>query len=167
MIRSRITGTGSYAPEKVITNHDLEAMVDTTDDWISMRTGIKERHVSDKETSTDMAVKASQAALKSAGVKAKHIDLIVVGTVTPDMTFPSTACYVQAGLGVRGGAAAGWRGAPEGWEGGILPSHIRSDGRQWELLYAPGAIQPSPFETRPAVAPYLKMQGNETFKIAV
>ncbi|HLC17541.1 MAG TPA: beta-ketoacyl-ACP synthase III [Thermodesulfobacteriota bacterium] len=225
MIRSRITGTGSYAPEKVITNHDLEAMVDTTDDWISMRTGIKERHVSDKETSTDMAVKASQAALKSAGVKAKHIDLIVVGTVTPDMTFPSTACYVQAGLGVRGGAAAfdvsaacsgflyaldiadkymkagaskkalvigvdqfsriiDWQDrstcvlfgdgagavvleAAEDSESGILSSHIHSDGRQWELLYAPGAIQPSPFETRPAVAPYLKMQGNETFKIAV
>ncbi len=106
MKRAVITGTGSYAPEKVVSNRDLEGMLDTSDEWISMRTGIKERHISAGETTIDMAVNAGRAALKSSGVKAKDIDLVVVGTVTPEMVFPSTACYVQSGLGIKSGAAA-------------------------------------------------------------
>src|SRR3990170_7806518 len=106
MTRARITGTGSYVPERVLTNHDLEGMVETSDDWISMRTGIRERHVSVNDSTTDMAVKAAEKAIASAGTRPRHIDLVVVGTVTPDMTFPSTACYVQSRLGVKSGVGA-------------------------------------------------------------
>ncbi len=106
MLRARVIGTGSYVPPKVLTNSDLEAMVDTSEEWITTRTGISQRRISEGETSSEMASKAARAALKAAGVSPKEIDLIVVGTVTPDMTFPSTACFVQSNLGVRGGAAA-------------------------------------------------------------
>lgn len=106
MLKSRFIGTGSYVPKKVLTNHDLERMVETSDEWIRERTGIKERRVSVEDSPSEMAAKAAKAALKTAGISPKDIDLIVVGTVTPDMTFPSTACFVQAHLGVKGGAAA-------------------------------------------------------------
>jgi len=106
MIRARVIGTGSYAPEKVLTNRDLEGMVDTTDEWISTRTGIRERRICAGESTSEMAIKAARAALKAARVPARTIDLVVVGTVTPDMIFPSTACFVQAGTGIKAGAAA-------------------------------------------------------------
>ncbi|MEK7679704.1 MAG: 3-oxoacyl-ACP synthase, partial [Deltaproteobacteria bacterium] len=106
MLRARILGTGSYAPPKVLTNHDLEAIVETSDKWILTRTGIKERRISVSDTTSDMAAKAAKAALKAAGLTPKQIDLVVVGTVTPEMTFPSTACFVQSSLGIRSGAAA-------------------------------------------------------------
>ena len=104
--RAKITGTGSYAPEKVLTNHDLEKIVDTTDEWIASRTGIKERRITEGDDTADIAVNAAKAALKAAGTTARDIDLIVVGTVTPDMVFPSTACFVQARLGVKAGVPA-------------------------------------------------------------
>ena len=105
-MRSRITGTGSYLPEKVLTNRDLESMVDTTDEWIVERTGIRERHVAASTQSTsDLAVEACTKALEAAGRAADDIDLIIVATSTPDMIFPSTACLLQKKLGVRHGAA--------------------------------------------------------------
>ncbi|QEK12019.1 ketoacyl-ACP synthase III [Crassaminicella thermophila] len=101
-----ILGTGSYLPEKVLTNHDLEKIVDTSDEWIVKRTGIKERRIADENTATsDLATKAALKALENAGVSAKEIDLIIVGTVTPDMVFPSTACIVQKNIGAEGAAA--------------------------------------------------------------
>ncbi len=228
MTGARIKGTGSYTPERVISNRDLEGMVETSDEWISMRTGIRERRVSEHDTTTVMAVNAGRRAIEASGTSPSEIDLVVVGTVTPEMVFPSTACYVQSELGLKKGAAAfdvsaacsGFlyaldiadkyiRGNVAGkalvigvdqfskildWKDrstcvlfgdgagavvleaeetqeqdrrGILASHIHSDGRRWEMLYVPGAIGPSPFEKRSHVKPHLKMQGNETFKVAV
>lgn len=98
---SKIIGTGSYLPEKVVTNADLEKILDTSDQWIQERTGIRERRLShDDETSGDMAEAAAQNALEAAGVGPKDIDLLVLGTTTPDLIFPSTACLVQARLGL-------------------------------------------------------------------
>jgi 3-oxoacyl-[acyl-carrier-protein] synthase-3 len=98
--RIKITGSGFYVPDKVLTNFDLEKMVDTTDEWIISRTGIKERRVASKDQATsDLAVEAGRRALKDAGLGVKDIDLIIVGTSTPDTIFPSTACWVQKALG--------------------------------------------------------------------
>lgn len=106
MAHTRIAGTGSYLPERVVTNHELQARIDTTDEWIVSRTGIEARHVAaDGEMTSDLALKAAQAAMQAAGVTASDIDLIVVATTTPDMVFPSTACLLQAKLGVKRGAA--------------------------------------------------------------
>jgi len=100
---SRIIGTGGYLPAKVLANRDLERMVDTTDEWIFTRTGIRQRHIAaDDEKTSDLALQASRRALAAAGVPASEIDLIVVATTTPDMVFPGTACLLQAKLGVRG-----------------------------------------------------------------
>lgn len=102
-IYSRIAGTGSYLPEKVLTNDDLAAIVDTSDEWIRSRTGIEERHIAaEGQTTSDLAYEASLRALEAAGVDASQIDLIVVGTTTPDLIFPSTACLLQARLGALG-----------------------------------------------------------------
>ena len=99
-IYSRIAGTGSYLPEKVLTNDDMSKIVDTSDEWIRSRTGIRERHiVADDQTTSDLAYFASLKAMEAAGVTADEIDLIVVGTTTPDLIFPSTACLLQARLG--------------------------------------------------------------------
>jgi 3-oxoacyl-[acyl-carrier-protein] synthase-3 len=97
-----IIGTGSYLPERVLTNAALEKMVDTSDEWIITRTGIRERRIAaDGEHTSDLAAKAALAALESAGIAAEEIDLILVATVTPDMFFPSTACFVQAKIGAK------------------------------------------------------------------
>ena len=105
-IYSRIIGTGSYLPEKVVTNADLEMMVETSDEWIRDRTGIRQRHVAAAgETTGDLALYAATHALDAAGVKASEIDLIVLGTTTPDIIFPSTACLLQHRLGANGCAA--------------------------------------------------------------
>ena len=99
-MRSFIAGTGSYAPEKVVTNRDLEALVDTTDQWIVERTGIRERRVAAPEEATsDLALRASQRALESAGLDAKELELIIMGTVTPDMPWPASAAVLQGRLG--------------------------------------------------------------------
>ncbi|MEE9615013.1 MAG: beta-ketoacyl-ACP synthase III [Thermodesulfobacteriota bacterium] len=225
-LRSKIAGTGSYVPLKVVSNRDLEGLVDTTDEWITTRTGIKERRVAAGESTSDVAVKAARKALKAAGVAARELDLIVVGTVTPEMVFPSTACFVQAKIGARAGipafdlsaACSGFLYALDAadkyvkagevkkvlvigvdlfsrivdWkdrstcvlfgdgagavvlkaasgEHGILSSHIHSDGRQWEMLYTPGNISTlNPFEKKGhPKQPFLRMKGNETFKVAV
>jgi len=103
---SRITGTGGYLPARVLTNADLERMVDTNDEWIVTRTGIRERHIAaEGETTSMLAERASKLALESAGVDRKDIDLIVVATTTPDQVFPSTACILQDRLGIHGCAA--------------------------------------------------------------
>ena len=99
---SRIAGTGSYLPAQVLTNHDLEARVDTTDEWIYSRTGIRQRHiVAENEVTSDLALHASRRALEAAGVSAQDLSLIIVATTTPDMIFPSTACLLQAKLGAK------------------------------------------------------------------
>jgi 3-oxoacyl-[acyl-carrier-protein] synthase III len=98
---SRIAGTGSYLPEKILTNADLEAMVETTDEWIVSRTGIRQRHIAaEGEYTSDLSVGAARKAMLAAGVEASEIDLIIVATTTPDRVFPSTACLVQDKLGI-------------------------------------------------------------------
>jgi 3-oxoacyl-[acyl-carrier-protein] synthase-3 len=106
MIYSRIAGSGSYLPPRVMKNDEFAARLDTSDAWIRERTGIVQRHVADEsQASSDLALEASRRALQAAGVKAEDIDLIVVATSTPDFIFPSTACILQAKLGVKGCAA--------------------------------------------------------------
>ncbi len=223
-LKSRIIGCGLYVPERVLTNRDLEEMVDTSDEWITTRTGIKERRIVSGERTVELATRASRSALRGAGLKARDVELLVVGTVTADNVFPSTACLVQAELGMRPGipafdvaaACSGFLYALDvadryiksgaartalvvgvdvfsrimDWQdratcvlfgdgagavvlrqtrgkGGILSSHIHSDGRYWEMLYTPGALTGSPFERRNSPRPYLKMKGNETFRMAV
>jgi len=103
MTNSRIAGTGSYLPKKILTNADLESMVDTTDEWIFSRTGIRERHiVADDEFTSDLALHASRNAIEAAGIQASDIDLIIVATTTPDKIFPSTAVILQNKLGIAG-----------------------------------------------------------------
>src|SRR3989337_857714 len=231
MNRSLITGTGSHVPSVILKNQDLEKIVDTNNEWIIARTGIKERRIVDGETTNDIAVKAAKNALKSAGTSPKDIDLIIAGTVTPDMLFPSTACFVQSHIGanrgipafdvsaacsgflyaldvadkyIRGGlskkaivivvdifsniidwkdrntcvlfgdgagavvlSAEKGRGAHTKHRSGILSTHIHADGHYWKMLYTPLGLSSSPFHNKIAEKPYLKMQGNETFKIAV
>jgi 3-oxoacyl-[acyl-carrier-protein] synthase-3 len=102
MPSARIVGTGSYVPARVLTNADLEKLVDTSDEWIVTRTGISERHVaSDDEATSDLAYHAARAALESSGVDPGDLDMILVATATPDMFFPSTACVLQDRLGAR------------------------------------------------------------------
>jgi len=103
--RAAITGLGAYLPEKILTNQDLEKIVDTTDEWIRTRTGIKERHIAAADqASSDLAYPAAVEALKHAGITAQDLDLIIVATISPDMLFPSTACYLQKKLGATCGA---------------------------------------------------------------
>lgn len=225
-LRAKITGTGSYVPEKVLTNQDIEKIVDTTDEWIFERTGIRERRIADKGTYTsDLAVEASRKALKAARVKPKEVDLIVVATVTGDMPLPSTACFVQSKLNAKNAAAfdinaacsgftfglsvanayicsgmarkvlligseilsmiTDWEdratcvllgdgaGAvvvePSGDDSGIWSVDIFTDGTISDLLNVPGggSVHPASEETVNNRMHYLKMKGNETFKIAV
>ncbi|MFC7451640.1 beta-ketoacyl-ACP synthase III [Insolitispirillum peregrinum] len=106
MTRSLIVGTGSYLPERVVTNAELAAKVDTSDEWIIERTGIRQRHMAaEGEWTSDLATKAAQKALDAAGIAGTDVDLIVLATATPDRTFPSTAATVQANLGCFGGPA--------------------------------------------------------------
>ncbi|OGA51869.1 MAG: 3-oxoacyl-ACP synthase [Betaproteobacteria bacterium RIFCSPLOWO2_12_FULL_63_13] len=103
MIYSKIVGTGSCLPEKVVTNEDLAMRMDTSDEWIRARTGIRQRHIADvSQTSSDLAVPASLQALAAAGMAPAKVDLIIVATSTPDHVFPSTACLLQARLGIKG-----------------------------------------------------------------
>jgi 3-oxoacyl-[acyl-carrier-protein] synthase III len=102
MIYSKIAGTGSYLPPKVLTNQDLEKMVDTTDEWIFSRTGIRERHIVVDETTSDLAFEAAKQAIAASDIQASDIDLIIVATTTPDKVFPSVATMVQHKLGIAG-----------------------------------------------------------------
>ena len=122
MIHSRIAGTGSYLPEKVITNFDLEKMVDTTDEWILSRTGIERRHLAAaSQTTCDLAEAAARRAMQAAGVGPSDIDFIALGTTTPDQVFPNTACLVQA-PGHR-------RTACDPGGGGLYRLHLRLEHR--------------------------------------
>ena len=106
MIRSVVQGCGAYLPERIVTNGELAARVETSDEWIQQRTGIRQRHIAaDGEFTSHLAIKASQRALDHAGIKASDLDLIVLATATPDETFPATATRVQAELGMTRGAA--------------------------------------------------------------
>jgi len=226
VIRARITGTGSYAPAKVVTNHDLEKFLDTNDEWIRTRTGIVERHlVVDGENNSDLATRAAQSALEMAGVAPEEIDLIILATVTGDYPWPATACVVQSNIGAVNAGAVDVSAACSGflyalslasdrimagnarkvlvigsevfsrivnWEDrntcvlfgdgagaavleaceddhGILSSHLYADGSQIELLYQPGfGTRMQPTVERVARGDhYLRMQGNEVFKVAV
>jgi 3-oxoacyl-[acyl-carrier-protein] synthase-3 len=224
--RARIIGTGSCVPDKVLTNSDLEKFLDTTDEWIVSRTGIRERHIaSEGEYTSDLATRAAERALAMAGVRGEEIDLVVVGTITGDFPWPATACLVQKNLRATGAAAfdvsaacsgfvyaldaavrrietgvskkalvigaevlsraVDWEdrntcilfgdgaGAVvlEGQEGehGVLSTHLHADGSYWELLYQPGFGSRFPASEAGIKErlPFLKMQGNEVFKVAV
>ena len=129
MIYSRIAGTGRHLPEKVLTNADLEKIVDTTDEWIKTRTGVERRHiVADDETTLDLAEGAARQAMDAAGVGPDDIDLVIVGTTTPDQVFPNMGCLLQARLGIHGCAAFSIEAACTGfvYALGVADKFVRS-----------------------------------------
>lgn len=222
---AKIVGLGTYLPEKVLTNSDLEKMVDTSDEWIVTRTGIKERHIAEKGVATsDLGCMAAKNAIKNAGLKPKDIELIIVATITPDMQFPSTSCLVQKKIGASNAVCFDISAACSGFiygisiareflsngayknalvigtellstivdwsdrntcilfgdgagaavmvpskSNGIISSYLGSDGRESELLSVPagGSRSPSTHETISGKLHFLKMSGNEVFKMAV
>lgn len=137
MIYSRIIGTGGYLPEKVLSNHDLEKMVDTSDQWITERTGIKKRHIAaENETTCDLAEHAARGAMDAAGVGPEDIDLIILATTTPDRVFPSTACLLQHRLNIHGCAAFDIQAVCTGfvYALGIADKFIRSGSHRCALV---------------------------------
>lgn len=222
MTYSRLAGTGGYLPEKVLTNAELEKMVDTTDAWIRERTGIHKRHVAaDDETTCDLAEHAARRAIEAAGLSAGDIDLIIVATTTPDQIFPSTACLLQQRLDIHGCPAFDVQAVCTGFiyalsiadkfirtgaagnalvlgaetlsrivdwtdrktcvlfgDGagavvlqasntpGILSTHLHADGQYQALLQVPTGVSKRVTEDGDSY-PYMEMQGNEVFKIAV
>lgn len=143
MSHARITGTGGYLPERVLTNQDLEKLVDTSDEWIQARTGIEKRHiVSDGETTCDMAEQAARHAMTMAGVTAADIDLIIVATTTPDMVFPSTACLLQQRLDIHGCAAFDVQAVCTGfiYAMGVADKFIRTDAARCALIVGAEAL---------------------------
>jgi 3-oxoacyl-[acyl-carrier-protein] synthase-3 len=224
---ARILGTGRCVPERVVTNQELEARVETSDQWIRERTGIRERRIAPPGVRTsELCEVAARQALDSAGIQAEDVDLIIVGTATPDMPFPSTACFLQERLGIRGqmafdvtaactgflyglavaeqfvaggaveralvvgaellsrivdwtdrgtcvlfgdGAGAVVLGPSEDAERGILASSMAADGSHWGMLNMPGGgtLHPASAESVAAGLHFIKMQGNEVFKVAV
>ncbi len=225
-LRSRIVGIGSYLPRKVLHNNDLQRMVDTSDEWIMERTGIRERRIASKrEAASDLALKASKKALQNGGVKPVEIDTIIVATMSGDMPMPSTATLIQGRLGARNAAAFDINAACSGfiyglgiadsfirsgmskrlllvgvevnskfidWQdrsscvlfgdgagavvmeptttkSGILSTHLYSDGKYWHLIYVPGGGSKHPTSEASVKGRmhFIKMKGNETFKLAV
>lgn len=216
---------GDYLPKKVLTNADLEKMVDTSDEWITTRTGIKERHIVAKhEAASDLALQAAKKALNDAKLKPQDIDLIIVATISPDMHFPSVACIIQKALGAKNAAGFDISAACAGfvyalviaqqfiaqgtykkilvvgvevlssitdWQdrntcvlfgdgagaavvstvksGGIISAYLATDGSLADLLMLPagGSRQPASHDTINQRQHYIKMRGNELFKIAV
>ncbi len=137
MFNAKITGTGSYLPEKIVTNKDFESTLDTSDEWIYARTGIRQRHViAEHETTSSMAEIAAKNALDAAGVDASEIDLIIIGTSSPDRVFPSTACILQNRLGVGDCAAFDVQAACSGfiYALGIAHQFIKSGGAKKALV---------------------------------
>jgi len=226
VLRGKIIATGAYVPDNVVTNQDLEKIVETSDEWIIERTGIRERRIVDGHQATsDLAYEAASIALKRAHLKPKDIDLIIVATITPDMPFPSTACILQDRLGAKNAAAFDVNAACSGfvyglhianslirsglhqrilligaevlskvtdWQDrttcilfgdgagaaiieatkekkGILSTHIGSDGSLSELICLPGGGSRNPCsrDTILKRLNFIKMKGNETFKVAV
>jgi 3-oxoacyl-[acyl-carrier-protein] synthase-3 len=127
---NRIVGTGAYLPETVWTNHDLAERLETSDEWIVTRTGIRQRHIADDLQSTsDLALPAALQAIAAAGLQPRDIDLIIVATTTPDMVFPSTACLLQAKLGIAGGPAFDVQAVCSGFVYGLsLADHLLTGG---------------------------------------
>ncbi|MCS6292191.1 MAG: ketoacyl-ACP synthase III [Nitrospira sp.] len=224
-MKSRIAGTGSYTPSRVMTNTELERMVATSDDWIRERTGIRERHIAASgEACSDLAVQAGRRALAAAGLAASDLDLILVATCTGDYPLPATACLVQHQLGATKAAACDLSAACCGFvyalsvadayvrtgmrhvlvigsevmsaitdwsdrntcilfgdgagaavvsasdgERGILSTHLRSDGSLCELITVPagGSRMPLSEQVVAERTHFIKMKGNETFKVAV
>lgn len=137
MTCSRIAGTGGYLPERVLTNKEMESIVDTSDDWIHERSGIRQRHIAaDGEMTSDMAQAAGSEAMLAAGVEADEIDLIVVATTTPDRVFPSVACIVQRKLGIKNCPAFDVHAACSGFVFGldVVNRFIRTGGARCALL---------------------------------
>jgi 3-oxoacyl-[acyl-carrier-protein] synthase-3 len=137
MTYSRIAGTGSYLPERVVTNKDLEKTIETSDEWIRERTGIRRRHIAaEGETCSDMALEAAKAAMDMAGIEASDLDLIVIGTTTPDKVFPSTACIVQRRLGVPNIPAFDLQAVCSGfvYSLDVADRHIRTGGAKTALV---------------------------------
>ena len=137
MTYARIAGIGSFLPEKVVTNQDLEKTMDTSDEWIRERTGIRRRHIAvDNETTSSMGLVAAQRAMRSAGVGPDDIDLIVLGTATPDKIFPATACIIQRQLGVKGCPAFDVHAACSGFLYGLdlANRYIRTEGARTALV---------------------------------
>jgi 3-oxoacyl-[acyl-carrier-protein] synthase-3 len=226
LLRSRIISTGAYLPEKVLTNFDLEKMVDTSDEWITERTGIKERRIADGgQAASDLAYEAAKIALNDADLTPEDIDLIIVATVTGDMPFPSTACILQDKLGAKravgfdinatcsgflyglyiadsfiksgmhkrilvigsevlsmiidwkdrntcvlfGDGAGAAILEPTEEDRGIISIYINSDGSMWDLVHVPGggSRNPTTKDSLENGLHYIKLKGNETFKVAV
>ena len=223
---SKIIGVGAYAPPKILGNDELEKMVDTNDAWISTRTGIKERRIAKPGTAnSDLSLEAARRALEDAGIDADELDFVVVGTCTPDMPLPSTACFLQMKLGANRAfgldlnaacsgfvysltvadslirAGRGKKGLVVGSEilssvtdytdratcilfgdgagavvvsecddgEGVLSCHLHSDGNLWELIHCPGGGTVEPFipGTTKVRTNFIRMTGNEVFKLAV
>jgi len=121
---STIAGIGHYVPERVLTNAELERLIDTTDEWIVTRTGIRERRVAaDDQASSDLGLEAAREAMADAGVRAEDLDLIIVGTATPDMLFPATACVLQDRLGAKRAGAFDLSAACSSWVYGVAVAH--------------------------------------------
>jgi 3-oxoacyl-[acyl-carrier-protein] synthase-3 len=135
-----IIGTGSYVPEREVTNFDMEEMVDTSDEWIVSRTGIKSRRFADDETATsDLALEASKKALKDADITAEDLDLIIVATITPDMSFPATACIIQDKLGATHAAAFDLSAACSGFLYGLTVANQMIASGLYENILVIGA----------------------------
>ncbi|MBQ0724977.1 MAG: ketoacyl-ACP synthase III [Cycloclasticus sp.] len=137
MLNAKITGTGSYLPEKIVSNQDFESFLDTSDEWIFARTGIKQRHViADHETSSSMAEIAATRAMQAAGIAANDIDLIIVATSSPDRVFPSTACLLQARLSIKDCAAFDVQAACSGFIYALSIAHqfIKAGGAKKALI---------------------------------
>ena len=172
---AKISGTGSYLPANRVSNDDLAKKVDTSDEWITTRTGIKFRHIADEgEKTSDLAAESARRALADAHLQADDIDLIIVATATPDMQFPSTATIVQQKLGITNGCpafdvqavCAGFMYAmttAASDEPGIIHSKLKADGNYLNLLNVPGQIA----NGQVCGSPYISMDGPGVFKFAV
>ncbi len=140
MIRSVVIGCGSYLPENIVTNADLEKTVDTSDEWIIQRTGIKQRHIAGEgETTADLGEKAARAALADAGVEIADIDLIILATSTPDNTFPATAVEIQHRLGMKHGAAFDMQAVCSGFIFALTTADLYIRGGQAQKVLVIGA----------------------------
>lgn len=226
MLKAKIIATGSYAPEKRLTNLEIEKLIDTSDTWITQRTGIKERRIAAlSQSASDLAYEASKKAIKRSNIKPSELDMIIVATVSGDMPMPATACILQKLLGAKKAVAFDINAACSGFiygmsvadsfiktnsykkilivgvevlskfldwsdrttcilfgdgagaaivvpsetDSGILSTHLYSDGFLWDFIYLPGggSMYPASPDTLKNKLHFIKMKGNETFKVAV
>lgn len=226
MLKAKIIATGSYVPEKRLTNSEIEKLIDTSDTWITQRTGIKERRIAaSSQSASDLAYEASKKAIKRCNIKPAELDMIIVATVSGDMPMPATACILQKLLGAKNAVAFDINAACSGFiygmsiadsfvksgsfkkillvgvevlskfldwsdrttcilfgdgagaailmpsesDNGILSTHLYSDGILWDFIYLPGggSMNPASPDTLKNKLHFIKMKGNETFKVAV